>query len=86
MYLRELKSYKSPQVKVQDAQGQVAEFSLPKAPKSPEESDLANDLKSYESQQVEIEGQAASSEGEPAAPVEEDWFEEEEEAQPSAAH
>jgi F-type H+-transporting ATPase subunit h len=58
-------------------------FSVPQAPKSPEESDLANDLKSYESQSVEVEG-ASSSEG--AEPVEEDWFEPEEEAPAAAAH
>jgi len=75
MYLRELKNYKPPQVKQTDAEGHVQKFNMPKPPPSPEESDIANELKTYETQQVDIEGQ--SSEG-GSAVVEEDWFEEEE--------
>jgi len=82
MYLRELKNYKVPQVQASDAEGVVQKFTMPKPPKSPEESDIANDLKAYESQQVEIEGQA--SQGGTQAPVE-DWFEEEEEDDPHAS-
>ena len=83
MYLRELKNYKATPVKPSDAEGHVQNFSVPKAPSSPEESDLANDLKAYESQAVEVEGQASGSDqGVP----EEDWFEEEEEEAPAAAH
>lgn len=81
MYLKELKAYKPPQVKATDAEGHVQKFTIPKPPPSPEESDLANDLKTYETQQVELEG-SASTEG--AAPVEEDWFVEEEEDTPAA--
>ena len=81
MYLRELKNYKPTPVKPSDAEGHVQKFSAPKAPQSPEESDLANDLKAYETQQVEVEGGAA--EGETAA-VEQDWFEEEQEETPAA--
>ncbi|KAF2661242.1 hypothetical protein K491DRAFT_482869 [Lophiostoma macrostomum CBS 122681] len=81
MYLRELKNYKSPQIKASDAEGHVQKFSIPKAPASPEETDIANELKSYETQQVELEG-ASTEAG--AAPVEEDWFEEEEEEVPAA--
>ena len=81
MYLRELKNYKPPQVKASDAEGHVQKFTIPKAPASPEETDIANELKSYETQQVELEG--ATTEG-GAAPVEEDWFEEEEEEAPAA--
>ncbi|KAI9831595.1 MAG: hypothetical protein M1819_004827 [Sarea resinae] len=81
LYLKELKGYKPPQVKPSDAEGHVQKFTAPKAPQSPEESDLANDLKAYEDQQVEVEGQAAAGE---AATQEEDWFVEEEEA--AAAH
>ena len=55
---------------------------MPKPPLSPEESDIANELKTYETQQVDIEGQ--SSEG-GSAVVEEDWFEEEED-EAHAAH
>lgn len=81
LYLRELKNYKPPQVKASDAEGHVQKFAIPKAPASPEEGDIAGELKAYETQQVELEG--ASTEG-GAAPVEEDWFEEEEEEAPAA--
>ncbi|KAF1983728.1 hypothetical protein K402DRAFT_423587 [Aulographum hederae CBS 113979] len=75
-YLRELKAYKPPPVKASDADAHVQKFSMPKAPKSPEETDISKDLSAYETQTVEVEGQSA----EPgAAPVEQDWFEEEEE-------
>ncbi|KAF2871880.1 ATP synthase complex subunit H-domain-containing protein [Massariosphaeria phaeospora] len=82
MYLRELKSYKPPQLKASDSEGHVQQFSIPKPPPSPEEGDIASELKAYENQKVELEG--ASAEG--AAPVEEDWFEEEVEEAPPAAH
>ena len=42
---------------------------------------IASDLKAYEAQEVEVEGQAAS--GEPT-PVKESWFEEEEDEAPAA--
>ncbi|KAK5243196.1 ATP synthase F0 subcomplex subunit H atp14, partial [Cryomyces antarcticus] len=61
MYLRELKGYKPPQIKASDADAHVQKFTAPKPPPSPEETDIANELKAYESQQVEVEGQ--SSEG-----------------------
>ena len=84
LYLKELRAYKPPQVKASDAEGHVSVFTAPKPPQSPEESNIANDLKAYEDQTVEVEGQAAS--GEPAA-QEEDWFEEEEdEPEGTAAH
>lgn len=83
LYLRELKGYKPPPVKSSDSEGHVQKFSPPKAPQSPEESDIANDLKAYENQQVEVEGQAAGGE---ASATEEDWFEEEEEEESHAAH
>jgi len=83
MYLQQLKTYKPTPVKPNDAEGHVQKFSMPKPPASPEEGDIAKDLKAYESQQVEAEGQA----GESGAPVpEQDWFEEEEEEAPAAAH
>lgn len=84
MYLRELKSYKPLQVKASDAEGHVQKFAVPKPPPSPEEGDLASELKAYETQQVELEGAATGEEG--AAPVEEDWFVEEEEETATAAH
>ncbi|KAH4038751.1 hypothetical protein HBI56_108470 [Parastagonospora nodorum] len=83
LYLRELKAYKVPQVKASDAEGSVQKFSIPPTPTSPEESDIASELKSYETQQVEVEG-ASSEEG--AALPAEDWFEEEEESTTTAAH
>lgn len=75
MYLRELKAYKQPAVKLSDSVGHVKKFSPPQPPTSPEEGNIASDLKAYEDQQVEVEGQAAAGE---TATVE-DWFEEEEE-------
>lgn len=88
LYIRELKAYKSPPVKDSDSEGHVIKFSAPKAPSSPEESDIANDLKAYENQAVEVEGQAAQGE---ASAVEEDWFEDDEEEEdehnpPKASH
>ncbi|KAL2854417.1 ATP synthase complex subunit H-domain-containing protein [Aspergillus pseudoustus] len=81
LYLRELRAYKPTPIKPGDAEAHVQQFSAPAAPKSPEEANLANELSAYETQEVEVEGQAASGE---AAPVEESWFEEEEEETPAA--
>lgn len=81
LYLRELRAYKPTPIKPGDAEAHVQKFTAPKAPQSPEEANLANELNAYENQEVEVEGQAAS--GEPA-PAEESWFEEEEET--AAAH
>ncbi|RJE20642.1 hypothetical protein PHISCL_07030 [Aspergillus sclerotialis] len=78
LYLRELRAYKPQPVKPGDAEAHVQKFTAPKPPKSPEEADLASGLQAYESQAVEVEGQAAA--GEPA-PVEESWLEEEEESE-----
>ena len=83
LYLRELRAYKPAPVQASDSEGHVQKFAVPKAPASPEESDIASDLKTYETQQVEIEG-ASSETG--VAPVEEDWFEEEPEDDAPAAH
>jgi F-type H+-transporting ATPase subunit h len=77
MYLRELKNYKVPQVKASDAEGAVQKFTVPKAPASPEETDIANELKTYETQQVDVEG--AQGEDDAVLP-QEDWFEEEDES------
>ena len=70
-------------MKPSDAEGHVQIFSAPKAPRSPEESDIANELKAYEDQKVEVEGQAATGH---ASTVEEDWFEDEEEEEAHSAH
>lgn len=81
LYLKELKAYKSPAVKPSDAEGHVQKFAPPKAPKSPEETDIANELKAYEASTVEVEGQAEGG----VVEKEVDWFEEEPEEE-SAHH
>lgn len=83
LYLREVKAYKPTPAKPGDADAHVQKFAIPKAPQSPEESNLANELGTYENQEVEVEGQAAAGE---AAPAEESWLIEEEEEAPAAAH
>ncbi|EMC93018.1 hypothetical protein BAUCODRAFT_37944 [Baudoinia panamericana UAMH 10762] len=83
MYLKELKAYKSPPVKASDAEGHVQKFTMPKPPPSPEEADLANDLKAYEDQVPEVEGQAAEG---GASAAEDDWFVEPEEEEEHAHH
>ncbi|OAA68094.1 mitochondrial f1f0 ATP synthase subunit [Niveomyces insectorum RCEF 264] len=86
LYLKELKAYKVPPVKPEDAEGQVATFALPKAPRSPEEADLASSLHEYETMAVEVEGQAGpATEGAASAPVE-DWLVEEEEEEADGHH
>jgi F-type H+-transporting ATPase subunit h len=81
LYLRELRAYKPTPTKPSDADAHVQKFTVPKPPPSPEESNIAADLKAYENQEVEVEGQAAS--GEPT-PVEEDWFEDDDDEVPVA--
>ncbi|KAL9123591.1 MAG: hypothetical protein Q9217_006991, partial [Psora testacea] len=73
LYLRELKNYRPTQLKPSDADAHVQKFKIPNAPPSPEESEIAKDLKAYEAQQVEVEGQAAPGHEEEE---EWDWFEE----------
>ena len=81
MYLKELKQAKPKPVKDGDEKGLVREFHMPKAPQSPEEADLQNELKSYEEQVPEVEGATTGS----SAPVE-DWFEEEVEDDEALVH
>ena len=76
MYLAELRRYRPPPVKPSDAEGHVLKFAAPKAPRSPEEGNIANDLKAYEEQQVEVEGQEGQGQ---TAVTPHDWFEEDEE-------
>ena len=64
LYLRELKNYKPTPPKASDASGNVHAFSIPKPPPSPEEIEIASDLKAYEAQTVEVEGQTAEGEEE----------------------
>ena len=85
LYLKELKGYKPPPVKLSDSDGHVQKFTPPKAPQSPEESDIANELKAYEDQQVEVEGQAAGGD---ASATEDNWnwWEEDEEKEAQSSH
>lgn len=73
LYLKELKSYKVPAVKASDADSHVQKWSAPAPPKSPEEADIASELKAYEASGVDVEGQAEGG----AAQEEQDWFVEE---------
>ncbi|EXJ57622.1 F-type H+-transporting ATPase subunit H [Cladophialophora yegresii CBS 114405] len=71
LYLKELRAYKPPPQKASDAEGQVQKFTPPAAPKSPEETNLASEMKEYEEQSVEIEGTSQPGETQP----EENFFE-----------
>ncbi|KAM0511323.1 hypothetical protein ACHAPE_009989 [Trichoderma viride] len=82
LYLKELKAYKVPAVKEADSEGQVQVFSMPKTPASPEEANLADSLKTYESMAVEIEGQDASAQSATGVAQLPDWLEAEEEEEP----
>jgi F-type H+-transporting ATPase subunit h len=62
MYLKELRAYKVPQPKPNDAEGHVQKFTAPPPPKSSEEANLASEMKAYEDQKVEVEGQASTGE------------------------
>ncbi|KAF2208081.1 hypothetical protein CERZMDRAFT_107580 [Cercospora zeae-maydis SCOH1-5] len=83
MYLKELKAYKPAPLKANDAEGQVQNFAIPKPPQSPEEADLQRDLQEYEQSTPEVQG-ASTDAG--AAPVEQDWFVEEEEEAEAHGH
>lgn len=72
LYLRELRAYKLPAIKPTDAEGHVQKFNMPKPPKSPEETSIANQMQEYESSAVEIEGQASTGE---TLEAEGDYFE-----------
>lgn len=67
-----MRDYKVPPTKPGDAESQVHKFVAPQPPKSPEESNLASELKSYQDQPVEVEGQQPKQE----VVEEPDWFEE----------
>ncbi|KAI2616472.1 putative iron reductase domain protein [Hypoxylon sp. NC1633] len=85
LYLKELKAYKPTPIKDSDSVGQVQTFSAPKAPKSPEEADLASSLKEYESMAVEVEGNEGAAAGSAPAVIE-DWLVEEDEEEGAAHH
>ncbi|KAI1467524.1 putative iron reductase domain protein [Daldinia caldariorum] len=86
LYLKELKAYKPPPGKDTDAASQVQTFSLPKTPKSPEETDLASSLKEYENMAVEVEGNEGAAANSSTPAVVEDWLVDEEEDEEHAAH
>jgi F-type H+-transporting ATPase subunit h len=71
--LKELRAYKVPLQKASDSEGHVQKFAPPAAPKSPEESNLASEMKAYEDQTVDIEGGAVA--GETQSSQEDDYFE-----------
>lgn len=76
-----------PPVKESDADGQVQAFSMPKTPASPEETDLAGNLKEYETMAVEIEGQDAAAHAAGAQPAAlPDWLEADEEEPQGSGH
>jgi F-type H+-transporting ATPase subunit h len=72
LYLKELRAYKPPPQKASDSEGHVQKFTPPTAPRSPEETNLASEMKEYEDQVVEVEGGAVAGETQAA---EEDFFE-----------
>lgn len=61
----------------------MQKFAVPKAPQSPEEADLQSGLQEYEASTPEIQGAATDAS---AAPVEQDWFVEEEEEDEAHGH
>jgi len=83
IYLRELKAYKPTPIKPTDAEGQVKQWKVPAPPSPPAEGTqgLANELATYEAQEVEVEGAATTEEG--AVIAEQDWFEEDVEDEPA---
>ena len=74
IYLKHLRDYRTPPTKASDAEGHVQKFVTPQAPKSPEEPGLAEELKSYNEQEVEVEGSNVES-TEIAGSSDPDWFE-----------
>ncbi|EHY58885.1 ATP synthase F0 subcomplex subunit H atp14 [Exophiala dermatitidis] len=82
LYLKELRAYKPAPQKASDAEGHVQKFTPPPPPKSPEETNLASEMKEYEEQVVEVEGQSAAGETQ----AEEDFFEDIEEDDDEPAH
>lgn len=72
MYLKSLKEFKPTPSKASDAEGQVKNWSAPKAPAAPETvSDVASELSAYDSADAETSGSNASTSSENDG----DWFE-----------
>ena len=64
-------------MKASDVEGQVQKFNPPRTPASPEEGNIASELKEYEEQQVEVEGRTTGEGEEGVVADEDDWLEEE---------
>ena len=60
-----MRNYKPTPSKISDASSHVQSFSIPQPPPSPEDIEVANDLKDYEDQLVEIEGLDEEGEEDP---------------------
>ena len=73
IYLKHLREYKPTPVKPGDADQHVHKFTTPAGFHSPEEPNLANELNAYQSQAVEVEGQAEQNSN--ASDQQQDWFE-----------
>lgn len=78
LYLKELKNYKPAPAQANDHEGQVKPWHAPAAPSVPDLglSGVQQDLASYESQAVEVEGSVAEVDTASARKTSDDWFEE----------
>ncbi|KAK9378508.1 ATP synthase complex subunit H-domain-containing protein [Kockiozyma suomiensis] len=75
LYIKELKAYQAPPVKASDSVGQVKPWSAPSAPAIPAvEAAAEADLAEYDSQAVEVEGIAETTESEAPTESLDDWF------------
>ena len=74
IYLKHLREFKPQPVKPGDAEQHVHKFATPSGFKSPEEPNLASELNAYQSQAVEVEGQAEQLTTE-TPEQQQDWFE-----------
>ncbi|KAK9364856.1 ATP synthase complex subunit H-domain-containing protein [Lipomyces kononenkoae] len=73
LYLKEIKNYKAPAIKATDSVGQVKPWVAPSAPTPPSvEASAPTDLDEYDSQVVEVEGVATTTE-EVTESID-DWF------------
>ena len=75
LYLKGLQAHKPAAVKATDSEGQVKVFKAPSPPSPPADlnpASLASELEAYNTQEVEVEGQAEPG---TAIEAENDWFE-----------
>lgn len=73
MYLKSIKEFKPTPAKASDAEGQVKNWSAPKAPPAPETAtaDLSSELSAYES----ADAGSTASQSSSASETDGDWFE-----------